>query len=165
MSLISLLNSSIIVNKHQHPLIYCYTKGRNGTSWRCNGGCNNNFTMSAPTFYCTLCDFDLCPNCLQQYRCFDIHLFYYNSQFGQFLKNQMNAQNNKFNWQLKLPCHKHPMTLIQKVNQNQCYIWKCSNCKSIYNNNEPFNYCSLCDYYLCRRCSTNVPEYFSIYNK
>ena len=45
-------------NLHYHPLY-----GINGGPYRCDR-CGGNFTMSPSFRYsCTLCSFDICPNC------------------------------------------------------------------------------------------------------
>ena len=160
-SLLSLLNEPILTIKHPHPLIYCYTNDRSnfGSNWICNC-CNCNYFYNLPnsaSFYCTFCDFDICQNCVQQFTLYNIQLFNYDSQYGQFLKNMMNNQMNFFKWQSQLPYHKHPLTLIQKVNQN--FIWKCNNCNFTYSNNEQVYYCSLCNFHLCKKCKNNDNDY------
>ena len=162
-SLLSLLNEPILTLKHPHPLIYCYTSSRSktGTSWTCDN-CNCNYFYNSPnsaTFYCTFCDFDICQNCMQQLTLYNIKLFNYNSQYSQFLMNMSNPMNqmNHFKWQTRLPYHKHPLTLIQKL--NQYYSWKCNICNSMYNNNEQMYYCSLCNFHLCQKCKNNDNSY------
>ena len=48
---------------HIHPLVYCITsRDRNPTTWRCNK-CLKKYEGNEWSFYCTLCDYDLCYNC------------------------------------------------------------------------------------------------------
>jgi hypothetical protein len=48
---------------HKHPLIYCMTsRERKLTSWTCNE-CYNIYEFYDWSFYCSLCDYDLCYNC------------------------------------------------------------------------------------------------------
>ena len=67
--ILSLLNSSIQINVHNHPLRYCYAIERQnyGTGWTCNK-CSKSYSYDTPSFYCTICDFDLCQKCLGEYR-------------------------------------------------------------------------------------------------
>ena len=48
---------------HNHPLIYCYTsRGSNGiTNWVCNK-CSKTY-KNKWSFYCSMCNFDLCYDC------------------------------------------------------------------------------------------------------
>lgn len=57
-------NITKINNKnHSHPLIYCITsRNRNPISWICNK-CHRNYKEGSWSFYCSLCDYDLCVNC------------------------------------------------------------------------------------------------------
>ena len=56
----------IIDYSHHHKLIYCITsRNLNGiTTWRCNQ-CFKIFDNGEWSFYCSLCDFDLCYDCYQ----------------------------------------------------------------------------------------------------
>ena len=58
--------------------------------------------------------------------------------------------SNSFQWQKKFAEHSHLLTLIRKINKN--FSWKCNKCSLIYKNEEASFYCSLCDYYICRKC-------------
>ena len=148
MSLLSLLNSSILVQNHAHPLIYCYTldRAKFGKSWRCNK-CGSNYLHDKPSFYCVFCDFDVCELCIFQLKLCDIILYDYNYN----LFNQTpNNQNQIFNWQMSFNFHNHLLTLIKKTNYN--YKWGCNGCNQIYNNSESFYYCNLCNFHLCPYC-------------
>ena len=148
MSLLSLINSPILVSDHNHPLIYSFTldRARFGDSWRCNK-CSSIFEYNIPSFYCIFCDFDLCEKCLLQHQLFEIILYDYNYHLFDLTPNN---SNQLFNWQSIFPCHQHLLTLIKKINNN--YNWKCNVCNMIYNNSQAFYYCSLCDFYLCQKC-------------
>ena len=159
-SLISLINSSILVNnKHQHPLLYCYINRNIENFWNCHN-CHCNNPRDIPSFYCTICNFDLCQNCLMQCNMFEITLFDYNTPESKMLIKSMNGKYQNNPWHLKLPCHIHPLTLIKKVNQNKNNEWMCKCCKFLFKNDQPFLYCSLCDYYLCQKCGKSIPQYF-----
>ena len=148
MSLLSLINSPVLVLDHNHPLIYSFTldRAKFGTNWRCNK-CSSFFAYNIPSFYCIFCDFDLCEKCLLQHQIFEVILYDYNYHL---FDNIPNNSNQLFNWQSIFPCHQHLLTLIKKTNNN--YNWKCNVCNMFYDNSQAFYYCSLCDFYLCQKC-------------
>ena len=148
MSLLSLINSPVLVSDHNHPLIYSFTldRAKFGTNWRCNK-CSSFYEYNIPSFYCIFCDFDLCEKCLLQHQLFEIILYDYKYHL---FNNTPNNSNQLFNWQSIFPCHQHLLTFIKKINNN--YKWKCNVCDMIYNNSQAFYYCSLCDFYLCQQC-------------
>ena len=143
-----LLNSSIKINEHNHPIIFVNTPERSfhGKDWTCNK-CNINFSFNYPSFYCTFCDFDLCQNCLGKHKLNEIELYEYNINNNNL---QPEGLNNNFQWRKKYPGHIHLLTLIKKRNKN--YSWKCNNCAQIFQNTDTSYYCSLCDFYLCQNC-------------
>ena len=51
------------IGGHQHNMMYCITsRQRIPTSWNCNL-CLNNHGTEDWSFYCSLCDFDICYSC------------------------------------------------------------------------------------------------------
>ena len=137
-------------NIHNHPLLFCLPLERNkfGSSWICNK-CNSNYDYTNPSFYCTFCDFDLCPNCLGENQLDKIVFYNPNSNVSNNIKN-IPQGSNIFQWQKKFPKHIHLLTLIEKVNKNAS--WTCDNCSKKYENKETSYYCSLCDYDACKKC-------------
>ena len=148
MSLLSLINSPVLVSDHNHPLIYSFTldRAKFGANWRCNK-CSSFFAYTIPSFYCIFCDFDLCEQCLLKHQIFEVILYDYNYHLFELT---LNSTDQLFNWQSIFPCHQHLLTLIKKTNNN--YNWKCNICNMFYNNSQAFYYCSLCDFYLCQKC-------------
>ena len=137
-----------IINKpinteHQHPLIFCFTPLRikKGENWPC-GKCFLRYSHDTPSFYCTLCNYDLCQNCLGKYKLNQVKIN----------KNKSNESqsSNIFKWQRKFQGHMHLLTLIQKRNQN--YSWRCNKCSKDFRNKNSSFYCSLCDYCICSNC-------------
>ena len=138
-NILSLINVPIIVPYHSHhPLISCQTPGRAeiSPSWKCNV-CSSDYSYNVPTFYCTACDFDLCQRCLLYLSAFAISI--YNNKF----KNNLHYFQN---------IHKHP---IVKIIRDQTYAeihLKCNSCFKYMQKDEPFYYCSLCNYCVCLNC-------------
>ena len=122
-NLTSLINFPILIDDHLHPLILCNSlRGRNCEGWVCDK-CSSNYSSITPSFYCTFCDYDLCQNCLGEYKLKSIRK--YNCK----LINNINAKNNKndiFPWQIDYPNHKHFMSHVKKMND-----WFCESCKQI----------------------------------
>ena len=87
-------------NIHNHPLLYCLPLDRNkkGSSWCCNI-CKSNYNYTISSFYCTFCDFDLCPNCLGEYQLDQITFYNSNLTGSNNIKNIQ--QNLNFDWQIK----------------------------------------------------------------
>ena len=61
---ISYKNKNITTYRHRHQLIYCITSRSSigKTNWICNN-CMESYNNNEWSFYCTLCDYDLCYNC------------------------------------------------------------------------------------------------------
>ena len=146
--IISLINPSIQINIHNHPLKLCYTIERKnfGTGWICNK-CSLNFSYDTPSFYCTICDFDLCQKCLGEYRLNEIKIF--DNDSNNFTAIQQFSGNN-FPWQKKYFNHSHVLTFIKRKNNN--FSWICDKCSKNFQNKDSSFYCSLCDFDICYNC-------------
>jgi hypothetical protein len=150
----SFFDSSIKIKDHEHPLIYCYSQERSccGNGWNCNR-CSKFYNYDEPSFYCTFCDYDLCKNCLGNFRLNEIQKNDKSQNNYNYLQNNL---NNSFQWQKKFQNHNHLLTRIQRKNKTS---WICNNCsREQSSNNSLFNssiysyHCSLCDYNVCQSC-------------
>jgi len=92
----SLTDLSIQVNAHEHPLKLCYPIERKsyGTGWTCNKWFSS-LTYDSPSYYCTFCDFDLCQNCVKEYKPNEIKIYDSNSNDFMYVNN--NIFNNNTN--------------------------------------------------------------------
>ena len=56
----------VTINCHKHPLMYCITSrnSKSKTSWICNE-CRNTFYDNEWSFYCSICDYDICYKCYE----------------------------------------------------------------------------------------------------
>ena len=148
--LLSLINFSIQINAHEHPLILCLPLGRKsyGTGWTCNK-CSTSYSYDEPSFYCTFCDYDVCQKCLGEYRFSEINI--YDTTSNNY-KCEQRVSNGNFQWQKNSPLHKHFLTYIERKNNSS---WICDKCSKNFQNKEPSFYCSLCDFDLCQICLNN----------
>ena len=148
-NILSLVNSSILLPDHSHPVLYCLSvdRAQKGKKWLCDK-CKNKNSFNVPSFFCVFCDFDLCRKCVDEIPLKNIVIYDYNTKLFD------NTKNNPllfYEWKSFFSCHKHLLGLIKKVN-NLCY-WICSTCNQSYSNMVFFYYCSLCDFYLCQKCA------------
>ena len=149
-NLISLINFSVLINAHEHPLQLCYPLGRKsfGTGWTCNK-CSTCFSYDEPSFYCTFCDFDVCKKCLAEYRFNEINIYDTSSNI---YKSEQRISNGNYQWQKCSPFHNHLLTFIERG--NNC-SWICDKCSKNFKSKDPSFYCSLCDFDLCQKCFNN----------
>ena len=147
---LSLINSSIIVINHPHPLFSCTTPERcqNTKCWTCvKCGCNYMYTV--PSFYCTACNYYLCQKCVVAYQIYQIELYDYKTNKNNFNDIMVN-QNDP---ELRMNLHNHPLRSIQLVDYNaERYNILCLKCKNKINSTDSFHYCSLCNFYICSNC-------------
>ena len=158
-SLISIINNSIMVPKHPHPLYSCFTPERSQQSqfWTCNN-CFCKYTFQVPSFYCTACNYDMCQKCLYEHPFYKIEIYNYN-QNEKFLLNNVNTNNANY----KKNIHEHPMALILFENYfSEEFCIKCQKCKNFIKNTEAFYYCSLCNFNVCQNCfKSQLNDYLS----
>ena len=157
--LLNRINSSIMIETHDHPLYSCFTPNRANSSqcWTCNY-CGYNYNFTVPSFYCTACDYHLCQKCLLSLQAYQIVIYNY-------LSNMNINPNEKFinSKYTNLNIHEHPMINIQREKTHFYLNLKCNKCKKDLLKDEPFYYCSLCNYCVCNKCySTN--NFYNNYN-
>ena len=146
-NILSLINLPVVVPYHSHhPLINCKTPGRNkpGNYWKCNN-CGADYSYNVPTFYCTNCDYDLCQKCFLSLYAFQIVIYNYN--MGIIRTNENTNPNYYFPF-----IHEHPMVLISREASYYTSDLKCNLCFQDIIKENPFHYCSLCNYCICIPC-------------
>ena len=145
--LLNRINSSIMIETHDHPLYSCFTPNRANSSqcWTCNY-CGYNYNFTVPSFYCTSCNYDLCQKCLIQFPLYKIHMYDYSK--NEFLNFNITQGNNNLN------VHNHRLALIkiENYNLNSKYYIHCRICRGNIANTDQFYYCSLCNFYQRKYC-------------
>ena len=53
-------NIGITIDNHSHNLVYMITN----RNWICNL-CLKSYESDEPTYYCSLCDYDVCKSCMR----------------------------------------------------------------------------------------------------
>ena len=151
--LLNRINSSIMIETHDHPLYSCFTPNRANSSqcWTCNY-CGYNYNFTVPSFYCTSCNYDLCQKCLIQFPLYKIHMYDYSK--NEFLNFNITQGNNNLN------VHNHRLALIkiENYNLNSKYYIHCRICRGNIANTDQFYYCSLCNFYVCQSCFNNKQQ-------
>jgi hypothetical protein len=118
---------------HEHPLIYCRTSRFEDkqTAWCCDI-CDKGYSDKIWSFYCTVCDYDLCLKCSKRYIPDDEFIISHG---------------------IKVDKHEHPLVFM-KTNR----LWTCSQCSKSNDIFEPSFCCTKCDYDICEKCMKNLSD-------
>jgi hypothetical protein len=130
----------IKVKEHQHMLVYCLTQ----FSWICNK-CKKMYDKYIGTYFCSVCDFNLCDSCRAEGN------YSKKKEFPENIQDSKIKLNSKF-----LPSKNHEHRLIYCRTSRKLFEsnrWFCNNCKQEFNNDIWSFYCTLCDYDLCTDCA------------
>ena len=94
-----------------------------------------------PCYCCTLCDFFVCQECIENITDEEKYLFYNEGK-----KENINEIRTKVEY------HKHPLIYCMTSKSREKEKWKCNKCEEKYEMDIWGFYCSLCDYSLCYKC-------------
>lgn len=132
--------------KHNHGLVLLYSN----RDWMCKI-CRCYFLRSEPTYYCSICDFDVCNRCIGFNKKYSLEEFYH---------EQTQLKSYIF------PCHEHKMIYCRTSrDKNRDTTWICNLCFKTYQNKIWSFYCTNCDYDICLFCSKKyIPSYEFINN-
>ena len=119
-------HSPIHIENHEHNLVLCYTN----RNWICNI-CKKDYSKDESTYYCSLCDYDVCNCCIGISKKYPLKQFYH--------------QQTKLEY-FKFTFHKHKMIYCRTSrNSNSLSSWKCDKCNKKYSNKIWSFYCTNCD--------------------
>ena len=126
----------IHTSKHHHGLVLLYSN----RNWICDI-CRSEYSKNVSTYYCSICDFDVCSNCIG---CGNDNKY----SLNQFHHEQTGLKNYKF------PCHEHQL-IYCRTSRNKYHDtnWICELCFKNYENKIWSFYCTNCDYDICLSCS------------
>lgn len=120
--------------KHEHGLVLLFSN----RDWICDN-CHSEFSKKEPTYYCSLCDFDICNECIGINKKYSLIDYYH---------QQTKLKNYKF------PCHEHNLIYCRTSrSKNRNTTWICDLCYNNYENKIWSFYCTNCDYDICLSCS------------
>ena len=135
-------NLGLEVKEHEHKLIYCLTS----FNWICNK-CNNNYDSSKPTYFCSLCDYNMCDNCRKEGK------YEEKLSFPKIIIPPNESIKLKFK---TINDHEHKLAYCRHINRiiGPTY-WECNRCH-IHNEREIWSfYCTVCNLDFCIEC---IPE-------
>jgi hypothetical protein len=132
----------ITVSEHQHKLVYCLTN----YDWKCDI-CKINYNKKEPTYFCSLCDYNMCDKCRKEKN------YEHSSSFPEVIIPP-DESIEKF---IESPLHDHRLAYCRF---NLTYVnlsdWKCSLCEAKYESDIwPF-YCTKCNFKLCYICQAGI---------
>ena len=136
------MNKNKNINKiksplHNHYLHLCVTERFLDCDYICDI-CAKVFKNFTPSYYCTICDFDMCEEC---------------TILTEFLpkSRKVESRNEGNYWQFKSQKHNnHPLAFLSLKKNNK--IMKCECCQKVLNPEEYFYFCSGCEFCLCEEC-------------
>lgn len=124
----------IHIKNHEHGLILLYSN----RDWICNL-CKKHYLKDDTTYYCSLCDYDVCNCCIGKIKKYPLKPFYH---------EQTKLKSFEF------PCHEHKMIYCRTSRSyNEISSWICNLCKKDYGDKIWSFYCTKCDYDICLKCS------------
>ena len=120
--------------KHNHGLVLLFSN----RDWICDI-CRTKYSRKVSTYYCSICDFDICDKCIGINKKFFLTDYYH---------EQTELKNYKF------PCHEHQLIYCRTSRyKNGNTTWICDVCFNNYENKIWSFYCTNCDYDICLSCS------------
>ena len=157
--------SPILVPIHDHPVFHCLHDNTFNCEF-CKTAFNIGYNEINPmgSFYCTLCDTDICDNCFGEIELYKI-VFYDSTLVEKKEKEEIiNTQDFSDRGWIKFDCHIHSLPRIIKGNDHFGWDYQCSKCEKQYVTYVPENqenvyfskelyYCAICNYCLCIECS------------
>ena len=135
-------NHGIKIDEHNHQLVYMITN----KNWNCNL-CLEKYKNSEPTYYCTMCDYNICMNCMAKISDEQKYPFFSD---GLCLDYEITTVNVK--------CHNHPLIYCITSRTRIPTLWNCNLCKKSYGIECWSFFCSVCDYDICLECYINLIE-------
>lgn len=128
------LECSHIHNKnHEHGLVLLYSN----RNWICNI-CKTKYSNEESTYFCSLCNFDVCNCCIGLIKKYPLKQFYHQQTLLKILE---------------FPFHEHKMIYCRKSKYyNSLSRWSCNKCYKDYSNKIWSFYCTICDYDFCLKC-------------
>ena len=142
-----ILPTQVHSSKHNHGLVLLYSN----FDWMCES-CKKSFSKMEAKYHCSLCDFNICKNCV-----------------GNNCKYPLNSFEHKqiYLKKYKFPSHEHSLLFSRSSRHSQdLNLWSCNICRRLFTNRSWSFYCTCCDYDLCIFCAKNaicLEEFINVY--
>ena len=133
------LNLGQEVKEHEHQIIYCLTK----SDWTCNN-CHKNYGSSQPTHFCSLCDYNMCDECIKKGG------YERKISFPKIIIPPNESVKSKY---INSNYHEHRLVYCRHIYSFlKSTGWECNKCKK-YNEKEIWSfYCTKCNLDFCFDC-------------
>lgn len=134
------LSTQIKTIYHKHGLVLLLSN----MNWICKL-CLKNYMYNDSTYYCSLCNYNICNNCIGYEKKYPLKIYYH---------EQIKLKVFLFS------CHNHSMIYCRTSRNNNCETsWSCNLCKNHYSDKIWSFYCTFCDYDICLSCSRKyIPD-------
>ena len=130
--------AGIEADEHDHKLIYSLTNN----DWTCNE-CKKRYSKTEGKYFCSLCDYNMCDECIENKRYFKIK---------SFPKNVTPSNTNVKNNVEKSSHHEHKLVYCRTIRSCSSCGWICNICRKDFDLEEWSFYCTLCDFDQCCKC-------------
>ena len=142
-----IIRSQLRTIRHNHGVVLLYSN----IDWVCEK-CKSKFPKSESKYHCSLCDFNICKNCIEN-----------NSKYplNSYEHKQLYLKKYKF------PCHQHELLFCHSSRfSHELNLWNCDLCRRLFSNRSWSFYCTFCDFDLCIFCAKNslcLEEFINVY--
>jgi len=119
---------------HDHGLVLLYSN----RSWICDV-CGLKFTNKEQTYYCSICDYDVCNHCIGNIKKYPLNYIFNNEIFFKY-----------FNYQF----HEHKLIYCRTSRyDDKITNWTCQICDKGFGNENWSFFCTNCNYDICLSCA------------
>ena len=126
------------IDEHEHNLVVTMTNCK----WECNE-CNFKYCKDIPRMYCSICDYNICGDCLQEKG--------YNKMIS-FPKDIAFSYKNVKDIIKTSENHEHRLTYCTTMRSPEFNGWRCNVCREVFKSNVWSFYCTCCDFDQCCKC-------------
>ena len=122
------------IDKHEHGLVLLYSN----RSWFCDV-CKLQFSNKEQTYYCSICDFDVCNHCIGNIRKYPLNYIF---------------NENIFFYHFNYQSHKHRLIYCRTSRyDDKTTKWTCQLCNKTFGDEIWSFFCTNCNYDICLSCA------------
>ena len=121
---------------HTHGLVLLYSN----RPWMCDV-CKLQFSNREQTYYCSICDFDICNHCIGNIKKYPLNYIF---------------NENIFFYHFNYQFHKHKLIYCRTSRyDDKSTKWTCQLCNKNFGNETWSFFCTNCNYDICLSCAKN----------